>query len=144
MTREERIYKRLLKIFPDLESMDIGGHRKIENEPYMPLSMDILADTEYGRIISIAHNYDQNGDLMADPDMQLLVSFKKKAVQAMTFQNDGLGIYQECLFFDNGKLMVQMSLLKSLNKFLDIWTKNLIAQGFAKAANTLEVCDAEG
>jgi len=61
----------------------------------------------------------------------------------MTFQNDGLGIYQECLFFDNGKLMVQMSLLKSLNKFLDIWTKNLIAQGFAQAAKIQEVCDAD-
>jgi len=143
MTREERIYKRLLKIFPDLEGMSVGDHRKVENEPYMPLAMDVLADTEYGRVISIAHNYIQNGDLMADPDMQLLINFKKQTAQAMSFQNDGLGIYQECLFFDDGKLMVRMNLLKDLNRFLDTWSKNLIDQGFAKAANTQEVCDAD-
>jgi len=62
----------------------------------------------------------------------------------MTFQNDGLGIYQECLFFDdNGKLMVRMNLLKDLNRFLDTWTKNLIDQGFVKAAQKQEVCDAD-
>jgi len=145
MTREERIYKRLLKMFPDLEGMDVGDHKKVENEPFMLLAMDVLTDSEYGRIISIAHNYIQNGDVMADPDMQVLVSFKKKTVQAMTFQNDGMGVYQECLFIDEeGTLMVQMSLLKSLNRFLDTWTKNLIAQGFVKAAQKQEVCDAEG
>jgi len=143
MTREERIYNRLLKIFPYLEGMDVGGHRKVENEPYMPLAMDVLADTEYGRVISIAHNYIQNGDLMADPDMQLLINFKKQTAQAMTFQNDGMGVYQECLFFDDGKLMVRMNLLKSLNRFLDTWTKNLVAQGFVKAAQKQEVCDAD-
>ena len=145
MTREERVFKRLLKVFPDLKDIDVGGHRKIENKPYMALAMDVLADSEYGRIISIAHNYIQNGDVMADPDMQLLISFKKQTVQAMSFQNDAMGVYQESLFIDDdGKLMVQMSLLKNLNKFLDTWTKNLIAQGFVEAAQKQEVCDAEG
>ena len=143
MTREERIYKRLLKIFPDLESLEIGGYRKIENDSYMPLSMDILDDNQYGRIISIAHNFIQNGDLMADPDMQILVSFKKQTVQAMTFQNDGVGAYQECLFFDDGKLLVRMNLLKDLNRFLDVWTKNLIDQGFVQAALEPEVVHGE-
>jgi len=143
MTREERIYKRLLKVFPDLESLEIGGYRKIENDSYMPLSMDILDDNQYGRIISIAHNFIQNGDLMADPDMQILVSFKKQTVQAMTFQNDGVGAYQECLFFDDGKLLVRMNLLKDLNRFLDVWTKNLIDQGFVQAALEPEAAHGE-
>jgi len=142
MTREEKIYKRLLKIFPNLEGMDVGGYKKVANEPYMPLSMDVLADNEYGRVISIAHNFIQNGDVMADQDMQVLVSFKKQTVQAMTFQNDGMGVYQECLFFENGKLLVRMKLLKELNRFLDTWTKNLVDQGFVETANK-EVCDAE-
>jgi len=144
MTREERIYKRLLTIFPDLEAMAAGDYKKVTNEPYMPLSMDVLADTSYGRVISIAHNFIQNGDVMADPDMQLLVKFNKQTVQAMTFQNDGLGVYQECLFFDdNGKLLVQMKLLKDLNQFLDMWTKNLCDQGFVKAALEMEVVHGE-
>jgi len=144
MTREERIFNRLLKLFPNLECLDVGGHRKVVNEPYMPLAMDVLADTEYGRVISIAHNHIQNGDVMADPDMQLLISFKKQTAQAMTFQNDGMGIYQECLFIDDeGKLMVRLNLLKSLNRLLDTWSKNLIDQGFAQAARKQEVCDAD-
>jgi len=143
MTREERIYKRLLKVFPDLEGMDVGDYRKVVNEPYMPLNMDVLEDNQYGRVISIAHNYNQSGDLMADPDMQVLVSFKKQTVQAMTFQNDGLGVYQECLFFEDGKLLCRQKLLKDLNRFLDQWTKNLIDQGFVKAVKNQEVCDAD-
>jgi len=142
MTREERIYKRLLTIFPDLEGMAAGCYKKVVNEPYMPLSMDVLNDNQYGRVISIAHNFIQNGDVMADPDMQILVSFKKQTAQAMTFQNDGLGIYQECLFFEYGKLLVRLKLLKDLNRFLDSWTENLIEQGFADAAKNKEVCDA--
>jgi len=144
MTREERIYKRLLTIFPNLKAMDVGGYKKVSNDPYMPLTMDVLADTEYGRVISISHTFLQNGDLMADPDMQLLVKFNKQTVQAMTFQNDGLGIYQECLFFDDaGKLLVRMNLLKELNQFLDMWTKNLIDQGFVEAAKELETANGE-
>jgi len=138
MTREEKNYNRLIKIFPDLENMEAGGYRKVENGSYMPLSMDVLADNEYGRVISIAHNYVQNGDVMADPDMQLLISFKKQTAQAMTFQNDGMGVYQECLFFEDGKLLVRMKLLKELNRFLDTWTKNLVDQGFVEAINNKE------
>jgi len=142
MTREKRIYKRLLTIFPDLEAMAAGDYKKVVNEPYMALNMDVLDDNQYGRVISIAHNYVQNGDVMADPDMQVLISFKKQTAQAMTFQNDGMGVYQECLFFENGKLLVRMKLLKELNRFLDTWTKNLVDQGFVETANK-EVCDAE-
>jgi len=139
MTREERIYKRLLTIFPNLEAMAVGGYRKVVNEPYMALSMDVLDDNQYGRIISISHTFLQNNDVMADPDMQVLISFKKESAQAMTFQNDCVGIYQECLFFDdNGKLLVRMKLLKELNQFLDMWTKNLIDQGFVEAAKEQE------
>jgi len=139
MTREQRIYNRLLKIFPNLEGMAAGDYRKVVNEPYMPLNLDILNDNQYGKVISIAHNYIQSGDVMADPDMQVLISFKKQTAQAMTFQNDGMGIYQECLFFEDGKLMVRFKLLKDLNRFLDEWTKNLIDQGFDEAANAAEV-----
>jgi len=142
MNREERIYKRLLTIFPDLQDMDIGEYRKVENGSYMPLSMDVVDDNQYGRIISIAHNFIQNGDVMADPDMQILVAFKKQSVQAMAFQNDAVGIYQECIFFnDEGKLMCRQNLLKELNLFLDLWTKNLLVQGFVRAAQEQEVCD---
>jgi len=144
MTREERIYKRLLTIFPDLEAMAAGGYRKVVNEPYMALSMDVLDDNEYGRVISIAHNYILNCDVMADPDMQILVTFKKQSAQAMTFQNSSMGIYQECLFFDdNGKLLVRVKLLKDLNQFLDMWTKNLIDQRFAEAAKEIGVIHGE-
>jgi len=144
MTREEKIYQRLLKMFPDLEGMASGAYRKVVNEPYKPLSMDVLDDNQYGRIISIAHNFFQNGDVMADPDMQLLVKFNNQTVQAMTFQNSSMGIYQECLFFDDaGKLLVRMKLLKDLNRFLDVWTKNLVDQGFVQAAQELEVAHGE-
>lgn len=142
MTREERIYQRILKVFPDLEVMEVGGHRKIENKPYIPLSLDILADTSHGRIIALAHNSEMNGDLMCDPDMEILISHRLHRAAAMTFQNSYLSVYQQCLYYDEcGTILSKPKLQKQLNAFLDQWTKNILDQGFVEAAK--EVANGE-
>ena len=41
---------------------------KIENEPFMPLSIE-----RHDEIVTVSHYFEQNGDLVPDPDMQFLI-----------------------------------------------------------------------
>ena len=52
----------------------------------------------YGEIISIAHYGEQNGDLMADPEMTFTIVVGE--YYPISFRNDYLGRYQEVFGFD--------------------------------------------
>ena len=48
----------------------IGDHRKWNNnESFMPVSVEIIGRSGLGLLISIAHWYEQSGDLLRDPDV---------------------------------------------------------------------------
>lgn len=64
---------------------------------------------------------------MADPDMEIRIYPDLKAVEALTYQQDGLGIYQ-VVFPEPGKVYPKVK--KELNIFLNRWLSNLIDQGF--------------
>jgi uncharacterized protein YqiB (DUF1249 family) len=103
-------------------------HVKLVHKPYMDLSIDRLSSEKEGTIrISLAHNFVQNGDLMADPDMEIRIYPELKAVEALTYQLDSLGLYQ-VVFPEPGK--VYPKLKTELNHFLNQWLTNLIDQGF--------------
>jgi hypothetical protein len=108
-----------------------GEHVKIVHKPYMDLSVDNLGSGTHNGLpvfrISLAHNFVQNGDLMADPDMEIRIYPYAGFVEALTYQLDSLGIYQ-VVYPEPGK--VYPKLKKDLNKFLNQWLSNLIDQGF--------------
>ena len=108
-----------------------GEHVKIVHKPYMDLSIDNLGSGTHNGLpvfrISMAHNFIQNGDLMADPDMEIRIYPYARFVEALTYQQDSLSIYQE-VYPAPGK--VYPKLKKDLNKFLNQWLSNLIDQGF--------------
>ena len=76
--------------------------------------------------IALAHNYIQNGDVMADPDMEIRIYPEARYAEALTYQLDGLGIFQR-VYPEPGK--VYPKLKKDLNQFLNQWLKNCIDQG---------------
>ncbi len=123
------------KNFRRLEALgilNVAEHAKIENGPYMPLSIDRLrtgADPNGTTYIdfAIAHNYIQNGDVMADPDMEIRVRPQLGTVEALSFQNDGVGVYTQ-VYPEPGK--VDLRAKKELNSFLTTWLNNLKHQGF--------------
>ena len=103
-------------------------HVQIVHKPYMNLSVDRLTSEHEGTIrISMAHNFIQNGDLMADPDMEIRIYPDLKAVEALTYQLDSLGIYQ-VVYPEPGKVFPKRK--TELNRFLNQWLTNLIDQGF--------------
>ena len=78
-----------------------SGHVKIDNAPgaFMPLCVERLSSLPKGELWSLAHYGEQNGDLMADPDIVFL------RVDASTwfpveFTNHYVGMYQELVKLD--------------------------------------------
>lgn len=112
---------------------------KLHSDPFMDLSVDYLGTDSLGKNspairLSLAHNYLQNGDVMADPDMEIRISTNLEwpVAEALSYQQDGLGIYQRVYKEIDGKKMVSPKLKKQLNRFLLQWLINLQGQGFYK------------
>ncbi len=120
--RYETIYTKLEKI----GILNITEYAKFKSEGFMDLNIDVLEDNENFKRIAIAHNYIQNGDVMADPDMEIKIHKKMKMAEALTYQQDGLGIFQKVYPEPN---MVCPRLKKELNQFLNQWLTNIINQG---------------
>ena len=76
--------------------------------------------------LAMAHYDEQNGDLMADPDMELFVDIDKKEILPTTYQNDYVGVFQE-VYLDNNQWRPKLS--RELSSFLNTWLKNIEFQG---------------
>jgi uncharacterized protein YqiB (DUF1249 family) len=129
------IYRTIFTKLQKLGIIDSQGRRlfrehvKIVHKPFMDLSIDYLEPCENGAYkISIAHNFVQNGDLMADPDMEIRIfPAPLNGAEALTYQLGSLGVYQ-VVYPEPGKYYPKVR--KQLNTFLNGWLSNLIDQGF--------------
>ena len=101
----------------------------------MDLSIDIIRDNDDERVIAMAHNGVQNGDVMADPDMEIKIHKKLETAEALTYQDDYAGVYQE-VYPEPGEVNIQLK--RELNRFLNQWLDNLAAQGFYNRGGTDE------
>ena len=123
------IYETIYKKMDKLGLLDIQEYKKLISDGYMDLSIDVLNDNKEHKTIALAHNFIQNGDVMADPDMEIKIHKDLKMAEALTYQLDSLGVFQ-CVYSDDGK-KVNLALKKQLNSFLNKWLTNLINQGFS-------------
>lgn len=127
-----------------LDRMDGGQHLKIINEPFMPLTierMDVIY-WENGILISLCHYYEQNGDLMQDPEMCFVVvdqreqeqtAFEKVMIVPYLYQQANLGIYEESMTFKDNVVNHRDSNMQMQHViFANQWLKNIEAQGFLK------------
>ena len=87
----EMIYSKLQQIGILYESGKMQAeYMKFVSEGLMDLNVDNLLND----MIALAHNGIQNGDVMADPDVHVQIYPETKSAEALTFQNDYLGLYQ--------------------------------------------------
>jgi len=122
----DRIYEGLKSLIPDLVELKPGDYRKSVSGGFMDLHLDVLSREKEEMRIALAHNFIQNGDVVADPDMEIRVYLIKdwEKAEALTYQ-DQFGfrrVYPEPGY-------VNVAAKKELNAFLLQWLKNLTAQG---------------
>ena len=121
--KSQSIYKKLIKIIPDIATRNDAGKSKLNSDALMDLNLDLLS--REGNIVRIAlsHYYKQNGDMVADPDMEIIINTELMTANAMT--------YQDSMIFQSAEQDggINQELVNSLNEFLDQWLQNCIDQG---------------
>ena len=109
----------------------VGNHRRIgeADSGYMPLSVECIGTWGTGKIYSLAHYSEQNGDLMADPEMTFLVG-ATGLVFLLTYRNDFVGIEQVAAEPTPGKTGCRFNarLQRDLCEFAADWMSNLAEQ----------------
>jgi len=99
--------KTIRKIIAELGDIEewAGGHVKIPNDPYMPLLIEWLGKgPSDGDLVAVSHTYEQNGDLMRDPEIVFLVT--GDIWTPMSFRNDSVGVYRESMIIEDGDIRI--------------------------------------
>ncbi len=116
------MFERLVDTFAPVLTGDVT-YQKYESEGFEPL----VAEME-GDILTIAHTYVQNGDLMWDPRINFKVDYENKKVTPISYENSGTGIYEE---YDTKNLTPETAeKINDLLEFTDMWLDNIEAQGY--------------
>ena len=132
-------------VFTKLVDTLMEGYRKIVNEPYMPLTMEKIGErisTPWGiaKLFSFCHYYEQNGDLMQDPEMCFFMidnrqgftaDFDKLLIAPYSFQQANLGIYEESVLMEADSLTkFHRPMQKGHAAFANQWLATIQQQGF--------------
>ena len=134
MSAIKPLSKPALAVFRVLtEGVDkVGDHRKIDNTngSFMPVSIEAVGTTHRGQlIVSIAHYYEQNGDLMADPEITFVVA-REDYVYPVSYKQDGLGIDRQYVRWEGDKMLVDISDQNDVSRFCTTWMRNIKNQQF--------------
>jgi len=119
----------------------LGGKPIILQVPsFMPLSIEVIGRGPRGGVlISVMHWFEQNGDLMRDPDMEIEIMPESDEWLPVSFRQDSFGIIQEAVALVDGELQVNTKRVHELHAFMDFWDRNIGEQGFIEAAKALVI-----
>lgn len=104
-----------------------------EGAGFMPLTIEQIGDN----YIAISHYYEQNGDAMADLDMEFAYDNDRKTLQARTYQQDALQRYDEV--YGNDGYNEQLE--EELNLFAHQWFQTIEQQGYVPVQEAVELED---
>ena len=106
----------------------VGDHQQWNNDSsFMAACVEITGRTGLGPLVSIAHYYQQNGDMMRDPDVVFLIGADQH-VYPISYRQDGMGVYQEAAIAEAGKWKVRTKMQADICSFCNQWMKNINEQ----------------
>jgi hypothetical protein len=119
-----------------------GGWNRLRNHPlrievenFLPLCIEAIGrGPRGGLLLSIMHVYEQNGDLMRDPDVEVETIPGSDDWLPCSFRQDNLGIFQEAVSTEGGVILFHHGLVADIKRFLEFWDRNLREQGFVDSA----------
>lgn len=114
-------YDRLTQLCGDLT--DLPEAAKSQTAGFMDLCFDRLYEQPGATRIALAHYYSSHGDLVADPDMEIVIHTTAALAEAVRFQNAWL--YHQG-YAEDGRPTPAWG---GMNAFLGEWLANLIEQG---------------
>ena len=120
--------EKILQSVGQLDRFNAGGdfHLRIENAPYMPLSIE-----RHGEIVSVTHYFEMNGDLVPDPDLELLLTASGDWLPLAIQHSTGHYFRAVEVIGRGGRFEVMNpKVLRDLQSFARQWGRNLLMQGF--------------
>jgi hypothetical protein len=137
----ERNHQRLEALLGrPLADLRSGVAYRLRAAGFMDLVVEVLPQCpETGAmVLSLAHYFEQNGDLCQDPEMEVRVfpphDGRPGYVEALTFQQAIPPIYQR-VYPQPGRVVPRLK--RELNDFLATWLRNLKQQGHRLVAEQL-------
>ena len=130
---------------------EAGHHIKLQpcSKSMMPLVVEYIGDWlgEPGfPMVSVAHYYQQNGDMMRDPEMTFFLGTTTSPIKGVTptwiplsYLQDNMGICSEVFSLDNdGKVTgIRRKLLAKLETFSRQWDRDIHNHGYDKIAENI-------
>jgi hypothetical protein len=117
----------LLKLSPQAETvmdtltagMSVGSYKKIDNaeDVFMALHVECIGKCNLGHIFSLAHYYEQHGDLMRDPEM-LFIQAEDGGYYPVEIWQDAVNSHSVGVLIEDGKATM----------FAEVWLKNIWEQ----------------
>jgi hypothetical protein len=102
---------------------------KLHSPPYMDLVIERVGESPNGLpLISVAHYFEQNGDLCQDPEMLFEVS--DLGWRPVFFQQAIPPIYREAVIWNGGSEFIDQRVMRDLTSFARTWDRNIRHQGF--------------
>ena len=103
-------------------------YRKVDNcgGAFMPVTVEFIGKCLLGDLFSVAHYYEQNGDLMRDPEMVFLRDSGGRFFPTYFRQDGGLGFEQESADLLKGTFHPVMQAEHA--DFADLWMRNVREQ----------------
>lgn len=126
-TTAQRNYDTLMALAPEVLTGEARVLRFSAGEAFMPLTVERIGENR----LAISHTYQQNGDQMADPDMEFVFDIETGSLSARTYQQDGLNLFQSV---EAGDGRINTRLEKELNTFTRQWFSNLKGQHYSRTS----------
>ena len=129
----------------------VGDHRRFDNggNGIMAVVVEAVGTTpQGGLIVSVAHYYEQNGDLMADPEITFIVGIDHEGhpigcVFPVSYKQDGWGIDRQYVRWEDGKVFWNLAAQNDLAGFCTTWMRNIKEQQFGGKLSKVATATAE-
>ena len=116
------------KVLNKMVIMAEDGYVKIDNSDgsFMSVILEVIFEDEKIKIISLAHYYLQEGDLLADPEMCFIYNKEQGVYWPSYFKQDSIGMEEESIEIEHGEIKsINLIVQKEHTIFANVWLKNI-------------------
>ena len=107
-----------------------NDHKVIDNAKgtFMPVHVEYVGKCDLGEVFSLTHYYEQNGDLMRDPDMEFIKGGDGEYYPISFWQDAPLKRDEAVEWKDSKVSGIRPKLQAKLVTFANTWMKNVVIQ----------------
>ena len=106
--------------------LPVGGSRKVDRGfGFMAVHVECLHETKLGSLFSVAHYFESNGDLVADPDVVFL---RRPEGWAPISYRDSIAHCVVARLLDDGLVEANERGQRVLVRFCQVWLMNIRTQ----------------